>query len=237
MSSITLTLTGNSSSLTTFFHPEIELDERYDYSCSLLDFHTYNSIPNVHDKNNKFYYTFLHGESIESKVIVVPVGSYELDDIAEFLNKALKKQNIDCQFLGNKNTMKCVLMCSNVLIDFTKNDCIGSVLGFGKRILSGEIFYEADDIVNIQNINSIRIDCDLTTGSFHNGNKTHSIYEFSPSVSPGYKITEQPRNLIYLPVVRHRINTINISIVDQNGNLVDFRGETITCRIHIKRDA
>lgn len=232
MSSITLTLTGESSLLNACFHPEIELDERYNYSCCLLDLHTYNSIPNIHENNNKFYYTTSQNQS---EFVIIPVGSYEISEIATFLQNVLKDRDVEFKMKGNKNIMKCIIEC-DALIDFTPKDCIGSVLGFDKRVLSGQKMYKSDKIVNIHHINNIRIDCDLTTGSFHNGAKTHTIYEFSPSVNPGYKITEQPKNLIYLPIIRRRINTINISIVDQNGDLVDFRGETITCRIHIKRD-
>lgn len=232
MSSITLTLTGSSSSLNAYFHPEIELDNHYNYSCSLLDLHTYNSIPNIHENNNKLYYTNADGIS---DFITVPVGSYEIHEIATYLHNILKEKGITFNMKGNKNTMKCIIEC-DVILDFRPNDCIGSVLGFSKRVLSDERMYKSDNIINIHHINIIRIDCDLTTGSFHNGERSHTIYEFSPSVSPGYKIMEQPKNLIYLPVIRRRINTINISVVDQNGDLVDFRGETITCRIHIKRD-
>lgn len=134
----------------------------------------------------------------------------------------------------NKNTFSCRIE-TVINIDFERSDSVGEILGFSK-VLSGETEYESDKVVNIQSINNIRIDCDLTTGSFHNGVRTHTIYEFSPNVKPGYKINIQPKNLIYLPVVRRRINTVSITIVDQNGKLVDFRGEMITCRIHIKKE-
>lgn len=233
MSSITVTLTGNSSSLNAHFHPEIELNEQSSYSCSLLDFHTYNSIPNVYENNNKFH--FLNNETGQTEKIRIPVGSYEISDIATYLQSVLGGLGITFNMKGNKNTLKCVIE-TDITIDFTKEDSIGSILGFDKRVLSGEKMYKSDRIVNIYDINTIRIDCDLTSGSFHNGKHTHTIYEFSPSVNPGYKINEQPRNLIYLPIVRRRIGTLNISIVDQYGTLIDFRGETITCRLHIKKD-
>lgn len=244
MSSITLSITGDSSQLHAYFHPEIELDERYNYSCCLLDFYTYNSIPNVHEGNNKLYYdkSFLpepenvtddHSRLFEK--IIIPVGSYEVVEILDYIETALRKKDINFKSSTSKNTMKCKIEC-DANIDFGRNDCIGSVLGFSKRILYKNEVQRSDRVVNIQNINSIRLDCDLTTGSFHNGQSTHTIYEFSPSVDPGYKINEQPKHLIYLPLVKHRINEVNISVVDQNGCLVNFRGEEITCRIHIKRD-
>lgn len=233
MSSITITLTGNSSSLSANFYPEIVLDERFDYSCSLLDFHTYNSIPNVHECNNKFVYSY---NNILTE-IEIPIGSYEVEDLIKYINHYFKLEGIEFELRSNKNTFKCHIKCvEGMTILFSRPNSIGSLLGFEVFDLTGSRFYYAKKPVNIQNLNTVRIDCDLTTGSFLNGDSTHTIYEFSPSVSPGYKINEQPSNLIYLPVVRRRINTVNVRIVDQNGKLVDFRGENITCRIHIKKD-
>lgn len=233
MSSITLTLTGNSSLLHASFYPEIELDNRFNYSCSMLDFYTYNSIPNIHEDNNKFHYSI--GEDKPIEVITIPVGSYEIDKIGSYLEKELHSKNIKFHLYANTNTMKCKIQ-SDAIIDFTQSSTIGSILGFSKRKLISGGLHTSDKIVNIQPVNSIRIDCDLTAGSFHNGLSTHTIYEFSPTVDPGYKINEQPKHLIYLPVIRKNLNEINISIVNQDGKLVDFRGEKITCRIHIKRD-
>lgn len=233
MSSITLTLSGNSSSLTSYFHPEIELDDQNDYSCALLDFYTYNSIPNVTDANNKFYYTYRN----ITETIEIHVGSYEIAEICEIINKHLASEEVIFRMHGNKNISKTIIKCHpEICIDFSRENTIGPLLGFAKRKLEGDDYYMSENTVNITHITSIRIDCDLTTGSFHNGKSSHTLYEFSPSVAPGYKINVQPRNLIYLPIVRRRINSVNISVVDQNGESVDFRGERIICRVHIKKD-
>lgn len=237
-SSITITLTGHSSTLTANFYPEIELDKRYNYSCALLDFYTYNSVPNVHQKNNRFYYwlRLKNAEKKKLKIISIPPGCYELDEIGSVLREKLSKENIDFKLITNKNTFSCSIETpENFEMDFTRPGSIGSIIGFDKY-LAGDTIYESNQNINIQNINSIRVDCDLTTGSFQNGKSTHTIFEFSPSVRPGYKMSIQPRNLIYLPIIRHRINTITITIIDQNGKLIDFRGEEITCRIHLKKD-
>lgn len=241
MSSLTLTLTGDSSSLNAFYCPEIELDERYNYSCCLLDFYTYNSIPNVHEKNNKFYYSIgnvsNYPGTIEPdtyQVVSLPVGSFEIADIIRILNEEFQMRKVDIHITADKNTMKCTID-TKVKMDFGKTDSIASILGFSKRLYDkGK--YVSNRLINIQHINNLRIECDLITGSYHNGIGTHTIYEFDPTAPPGYKINEQPKHLIYLPVVRRRISTINISILDQRGELIDFRGENITCRIHIKRD-
>lgn len=233
MSSITVTATSTSSLLRTNFHPEIDLDDRYSYSCCLLDFYTFNSIPNIDESNNKFYY--FTDILAPTQVIEIPKGSYELSDIGHYLKEELQKRGIKFRFEANAVTMRSFIQ-TDIIIDFSPPDSIGSVLGFSKKNIDCTKGRQSDKLVNIQGINSIRIDCDLTTGSYHNGKSTHTIYEFSPNVGSGYRILEQPKHLIYFPIVRHRISELNISILDQDGNLIDFRGEKITCRTHIKRD-
>lgn len=233
MSSITLALTGETSSLNAYFHPEIELDERFNYVCGLLDFYTYNSVANVHEKNNIFRYTYKQIDSF----LEIPVGSYEIDEIATIINNHFNTSEIPFIIKGNKNTMKCEIKSSReLIINFDEPNSIGSLLGFNKNILMNETHYKSDRQINVTHINTIRINCDLITGSYHNGESTHTIYEFNPDANPGEIISEKPRNIIYLPVVRCRINTLNISVTDQLGNPIDFRGETITCRLHLKRD-
>lgn len=231
---MTLSLTGNSSQLHAKFYPEIELDQYYNYSCSLLDFYTYNSIPNVHENNNVLHYSLNGLDSWEE--FVIPVGSYELEAIVTLINSHFDAKKIKFHVNGNPNTMKCKLE-GDVFVDFSKTNSIGALLGFSQRKLEASKAHKSDKLVNIQAMNNIRIECDLITGSFHNGKSTHTIYEFSPTVDSGHKINEQSKHLIYLPVTKRCLSEVNISIVDQNGRLVDFRGEAISCRIHLKRDS
>lgn len=169
----------------------------------------------------------------ETIAVEIPAGAYELDEIIKFL-----KTNVpDIAVTVNKSTAKCTIQFSNedLSIDFAREGSLGDVLGFGKKILTkGK--HVADRPVNITNINAIRIDCNIVSGSYFNDRSAHNLYEFYPNVESNYKINIQVRNLIYLPLNRHTIHTLRIDITDQNGKLIDFRGETITCRIHIKKE-
>ena len=71
------TLTGRSSTLSIDFVNPIELDAHSYYGLALIGFYSYNSIPNIEAANNKFYYVDNH----QTKKIIIPVGSYEIDNI------------------------------------------------------------------------------------------------------------------------------------------------------------
>ena len=58
---------------------------------------------------------------------------------------------------------------------------------------------------------------------------------FSPNVAPGYRIVRNVENPIYLPVNKTQINNITVLLFDQGNNLLNFRGETITIRFHLRR--
>lgn len=223
--SLTLTLTGDTSVLTANYFPPIELAT--DYVCGLIDFQTYNSIPNIDTGNNIF---FVGDTSIE-----IPVGSYEINDIAKIVESELvksdKKANISIK--ANNNTLQCVIK-SNRLIDFEKDRSVGSLLGFSARKLPANIEHISDLPINIIKVNAIRIECNITSASYINSRKSHSIHHLSVKVPPGYKIVDTPSEIIYLPVNVRQISTLIVELLDQDGYLINFRGETITLRLHLK---
>lgn len=246
MSSLTLSLSGNSSVLTANYFPPIELENR-EYVCGLIDLQTFNSIPNVDIHNNCFHFIHERGFVNSAKnlrvskrehdslcQIKIPVGSYEIDDIFKLLSKVLGECSVAFELKVNNKTLKCEVSCSHA-IDFSEPNSIGSLLGFSKRILAPNVLQESDIPVDIFRVNALRIECSITTGAYMNDKPTHTIHEFCPTVPPGYKIIEVPHNVIYLPVVVRTIRTLTIKIVDQNNQLVNFNGETITIRIHIKK--
>lgn len=88
---------------------------------------------------------------------------------------------------------------------------------------------------DILKISVIRVESNIITGSYINNRPSHTIHQFSPRVPPGYKIVEVPQNVIYFPNTVKNVHTLNISVIDQENNLINFRGETITIRLHIKK--
>lgn len=223
--STTLAITGNTSVFNVDYFPPLELSGNYE--CALVDFQTYNSIPNVDERNNLFH--------IGAKSIEIPIGSYELNDISKYINTVLVETHKEAkiELYGNNNTLKSVISASEIIY-FDRPRSIGSLLGFSKRELPAKLVHTSDLNVDIVKVTTIRVECNIISGSYSNSNRSHILHEFSPAVGPGYKMVEVPRNLIYLPVNVKTISYLTVRIVDQDGDLINFRGEKIAIRIHLR---
>lgn len=223
MDSITLTLSGSSSILEAYFVPEIELDNRKSYVIGLVKFVSFNSAPNVDSTNNKLY--------VGGKEICIADGCFEIAS----LNKYLREEKaLNIHITPNNSTLRCKVWCDKD-IDFTKPNSINELLGFKPRVLRRNQTHESDSPVKISKINVIGIQCNIASGAYINDKLSHIVHEFAIDVEPGYLLSESPNNIIYLPITsQNSIQHIQCRIVDQNGNLVNFRGETITIRLHIK---
>ena len=226
--SITLTLSGTSSVLEAQYFLPIDLHPDKNYVLGLVDLLTFNSIPNIDVGNNKFY--------IDNKdeAVVLPTGSYEIEDIEKYLRKALSSSETFISIKPNNNTLRSIIKCTRQ-IDFRPQDSIGALLGFQPRVLAANIAHSSDLPVTILKINSLRVECNITSGAYINDRRAHTIHEFFPAVPPGYKIIEVPSHVIYLPITVKSIDHIQLRIVDQDGCLVNFRGEIITIRLHLKQ--
>lgn len=209
--------------LSSYYTPALQLDGEYE--CALLYLSTFNSIPNIDKRNNKFYYG-------NKQVIEIPEGAYELQDIDDYLKTEIKDAEVRLQC--NNNTLRTSLFCTKD-INFEKDNTLGPLLGFGTRKLEANIIHVSHLPVNILSTTVVRIECDIVSGSFINGKPSHIIHEFAPNVPPGYRITEIPKNVIYFPVNQNSISCIHIKLLDVHNNLINIRGEEVQLYLHIKR--
>ena len=199
--SLTLSLSGNSSVPEVQYFPPIELSSNKNYVLGLVELLTFNSIPNIDTSNNKSY--------VGEEQLFLPTGSYEIEDIANFLRETSALKGISFSLKSNNNTLRSVIKCSHP-IDFRPQDSIGQVLGFTPRILEASFKHNSDLPVTILKINALRVECNITSGAYINGSKVHTIHEFFPAVPPGYKIIEVPSQVIYLPVTVKSIDYLEI---------------------------
>ena len=135
---------------------------------------------------------------------------------------------------ANSNTLKSVLILEeDYQVDFNHQNSLTKVLRFtGTKYTEG--FHELENVVNILSINNILVNIDIILGSYVNGTMKNTIYSFFPKVSPGYKIIESPVNLVYLPITLDTIDSLVVSITDQDDHLLNLRSEKLTIKFHIR---
>ena len=149
-------------------------------------------------------------------------------------DKAKDKNNIEIS--ANTNTLKCeMIINNNCEVDFRRHNTINSLLGFDSKLYTSG-FNGSDNMVNILTINSILVNIDIISGSYANGFTQLTIYSFFPDVSPGYKIIENPHNLLFLPITADTIHSITSWLTDQNGNDLNLRGENLSMRFHLREN-
>lgn len=230
--SYTFTIIGTSSVLSTDYYPPIDLDPNSRYTLGLIGLYTYNTVPNVTEENNKFYYD-------NDIPITVPDGSYEISDIEQYLKEQLSVKDDDEDTFSlkpNNNTLKCMLK-SKFQVNFEHKDSIGRMLGFSSKILPPNEKHESDLPVQIIKVQTIRVECSVTTSAYYDSRLSHTLYEFAPQVEPGFSINIEPQHVIYLPINRRdSIDNITLTLVDQDSRPVNFRGEQIVIRLELKRD-
>ena len=146
-------------------------------------------------------------------------------------DKASDMDNIEIS--ANTNTIKSeMIINNNCEVEFRRYNSINSLLGFDSKHYSSGL-HESENMVNILTINSLLVNIDIISCSYVNGSTQSTIYSFFPDVSPGYKIIENPDNLLYLPTTATTIHSITIWLTDQNGNELNLRGENLSMRLHL----
>lgn len=245
--------------LSANFYPEIKLDERFNYSCCLVDFSLHNANHNrirIIEGENRFLFEVTDSSDSASNIVLKP-RIYTLKNISDEIQMGVKKfYDSDLSLSFDKASRRCIIKTERTIcIDFSKEGSIGPRLGFDRKKYCGETTYVAHhSIIGYNNIDHIRVNCDLVGDrvAFNDGVSTHTLHEFHPKVIPigfDYKITEQPKNLIYLPVTRRQLNSVHVTLTDQYDNPIQFyEGDDdddvyaekdgaieIRCLIHIKQ--
>ena len=232
-----ITVSGKNSTIQTTFTPPLTFPEdcQYEMACSGVE--TYYSFPNIDGKNNKLQISLDKGKTWIQLELVT--GCYEIEAINTSLKKLIKEKgaskDVELCLAPNKNTLQSILTLKNVWISFSDGEkgSLRTVLGFDAKVYKDGI-HESEHTVNILRVNSIIIHCDIITLSRKNGIASPIIYSFFPNVSPGQKIVDRPKNLIYLPLTLSVISQMTVWLTDQNDEPLDIRGEELTITFHIR---
>lgn len=241
----TFTLIGRESVLSAEYFPPVELSSEDQYGLGLIGFYTYNSILNVDEQNNRFVY--IHSVTGEVCTIEIPPGNYEVDTFGKYIQQQMighqtnesEEQRTDDDVIfclkANNTTLRCEMNCIHD-IDFTTPNSSAHMLGFTPRLYTRNQKHQSDLSVEILKHRLVRVKCNITSGAYLNDNEDHTLFEFDIDVEPGYKLTVEPKNIIYMPVTRRdTIDNITLTVLDEKDNLIDFRGEELIVRLELKK--
>lgn len=222
----TICLSGASSELSANYFPPIFLEDGYDWECALITFETYYSIYNV--RNNQFVV-------LGAQKFKIPDGNYEVSDLNQFINEKINQSTGAYTFkLVANSVTHTTQLSSNVTVELS--DQLSKILGFGKKVnFDRNITHTSTHSIDILPLSLIQIEVNIINGAYFNNFRTHIIHSFFPSVPPGFRINEVPANLIYHPIKDTAIDNIKVRVTDQKGELIDFAGEEITIRLHIRK--
>lgn len=220
-----ISINSYTSDISRIYNECIKLNKPYEVG--LKSFITYNSIPNVskENKNNEFLYNL---DNNKRYMLIIPTGTYELQDVIDFIEnnaEGIKPHT----FTLNKNTLKIKInTSSSVTIDFTTPNSIGKTLGFSNRKINPDTTTYSDIPIDIFKVNNIKIKCNLVKSNIEDLKRNdNTLYEFPLNSFIGEKIIERPNTITYFEVNTLEIFELNIRIVDDNNELVNFRKEKI----------
>ena len=209
----------------------------------------YNSVYNITEKNNKFS---IADEKTElekckkkdkknckerknsitvylSEEIIIEPGAYEFENLKETI-----KQKTEGKVIISVNTknMK-VNMHNGRPVDFDVEDSIADVFGLERKIYEkGD--HKSKNIIQISPFETVNLHCNCIEGYLQNGKPTDILYTFRLNVPVGYKINETPQHVMYKKVLDERIDYMDFSITDENGNEIDFNGEKLCFTLELK---
>ena len=238
--SFSIVVSDNKTRFKTWFKPPIQLDKKKDYEIALINLETNYSFSNIDRSNNCFNYS--PGANAPWVDIIIPEGSYHVEDINDFIQREMRKNDHydkendmnNVEISANTNTLRSeMFLKNNYEVDFGKDKSINNLLGFHSKLYTSG-FHESESMVNILTINSILVNIYIISGRYVNGSTQPTIYSLFPDVSPGYKIIENPHNILCLLITSDTIHSITIWLTDQNGNELNLQRENMSMRFHLR---
>lgn len=232
-----LKLRGKSSCITLHLEHPLHLEENVKHRLALVAFYSDNNIPNVRDEANIYFWdediyciptplTFTRGywtiEAMEAKAKTF-IASLKLNvDANKFkLNKNGDFLSIYSPLKFYMDSVACKVFGFEVPSIEKQNKSVSTSYYDENKLISGA------NPPKLRAVDAIEIHCTIVQNSivnhdthFHKHAETELLYTFFPQVPRGYKISEQPRDRLYVdlkPGLR-TIQNITLNILDQDNN-------------------
>lgn len=239
---------GDTSDFSVEFKEAIYAPENRRFEVALQNLQTFYSWPNIHVSGAKQNNTFIYSKDGGKTWITITLaeGAYEFATLASEIERSVLKNNAEddppITLSANPATMKAIIDINDTYyqVDIGKSK-IRSLFNWKRS--SGILKKgrnEAPNVIQITEVNEVLVNCDIVdesytaTGKSRIAERGSVLYSFYPNVEPGYKINLKPSNLVFLPVTQESIKNIGIKITDQEGDLLNLRGELVTVSLILR---
>ena len=162
-------------------------------------------------------------------------GIYRFKDISEGLYNILQSQYpgpanvIDIEYDDITKKTKLFARYGIMALRFDEISFFYTILGFTSNWdYKSYNEYTSQKVVNLGDTNKIHLKCNCIDGSVVNGLKQPIIYSFILDKPSGYKVFCQPETIHYKKINKSVLNTIMFYLEDDNNEIVNFNGETLT---------
>ena len=225
------------------FDPPIILSPSKTYKAALnevvtMSYSWYNIAKRY--KNNEFKW---RKKTENWKTVTIPDGMYDYESlnttIQAFIGKVdpSKKDSkfIFKMYFHSATYRAVILLQDGYELDLSEGE-FASLLGYDKKIIDGKN-NRSDRVPNItRGVDWIYIHCNLISRAVDNigGDVMFSFSTAEFTVS--YPFSKEPRRLLWHPLNKNKINSINIKITDGHNNILDLNDQDVALSIIIEEE-
>ena len=177
------------------------------------------------------------------KTVTIPDGMYDYKGLNTTIQSLIgrvdpkdEKSKFIFQLYFHTTTYRTVILLEGGYeLDLSGGE-FAALLGFDKKTIDGAN-NRSDRVPNItRGVDWIYVHCDLITRAVDNigGDVMFSFSTAELSVS--YPFSKEPRRLLWHPVNKNRINSINIKITDGRNNIIDLNDQDVALSIIIEEE-
>ena len=121
-------------------------------------------------------------------------------------------------------------------IDFSQSGTLRDLLGFDSIILTESYNYSKNK-VNIIDIRRLHLCSDCIIGSLRNDLPSNILFSIVLNEPPGAKTVREPNLILYQHIYKQKLDSIEFWMEDDDGNLIDNHGETISFTLQMKKNS
>ena len=203
----------------------------------------YNGIFNVSTKNNKFYFKKSITDEDDFVQITIPPGAYAFESLKNEIRGIIideghfTEADYPFKIKPNFSTLGSIneIFPQGPINSFVFDDSNRNLLGFRETIKFQE-YNLSPNRLHFSSFDKSFIHTDIAQGMIFKSKRSGIIHNFTMDVDPGYKYIEKFRGGVqwYMMESKDIISSICFKFKNENGNLVSFKGQSVTLRLSNK---